>query len=76
MQWRTLMSRPRNRELSKATAASMCSGSENSTYAYLEGIVSTVLVNIFKGQYPFGWPVNLSQRIVTLLIVPQAWKCA
>src|SRR6266704_3270595 len=31
----TLTSRPRNNELSKARAASTCSGSANSTYAYL-----------------------------------------
>ena len=32
----TLMSLPRNNELSIVKAASICSGSENSTYAYLE----------------------------------------
>jgi len=26
--------------------------------------------------YPLGWPVNLSNRIVTRLIEPQLWKCA
>lgn len=26
--------------------------------------------------YPFGWPVNLSSRMVTRLIEPQLWKCA
>ena len=25
---------------------------------------------------PFGWPVNLSHKIVTRFIVPHAWKCA
>lgn len=32
----TLINLPRKSELSNATAASICSGSENSTYAYLD----------------------------------------
>ena len=27
-------------------------------------------------EYPFGWPVNLSQRMVMRLMVPHAWKWA
>ena len=32
--------------------------------------------NYLNQTNPFGWPLYLSQRIVTLLIDPQPWKCA
>ena len=52
------------------------SSSANSTYAklYYDRRVRT---NHPKTKsYPFGWPVNLSHKIVTRFMVPQDWKCA
>lgn len=72
----TLISRPRNNELSIAKAASMNSDSANSTYAYLfKQFESGDSVENCHQTHPLGWPVNLSQSIVTRLMVPQAWKC-
>lgn len=73
--------RPRNMLSFKTSAFCTIDGSANSTYAYLVGQSAHFSLQHARNEagvdaHPLGWPVNLSQRIVTRLIVPHAWKCA